>query len=206
MKDFVSLKGINGDVVLKIDPTAPFEEVLNSIKSLIESERNFFSKGFLTIDTQGKELSEDEISKLQDLLNGINVSFRINEEKKLFVENKETPKQSVFVINHTVRSGQVFRYNGSIVILGNVNPDGVVESESDVYVFGVIKGKVTARRRVVALGFQQQYLNINGLEIDFKTPEKSRKPWVFEIGEDNKINFSQLDAREAKPVRRRKDG
>ncbi|MGC9099785.1 MAG: septum site-determining protein MinC [Caldisericum sp.] len=206
MKDFVSLKGINGDVVLKIDPTAPFEEVLNIIKSLIESERNFFSKGFLTIDTQGKELSEDEISKLQDLLNGINVSFRINEEKKLFVENKETPKQSVFVINHTVRSGQVFRYNGSIVILGNVNPDGVVESESDVYVFGVIKGKVTARRRVVALGFQQQYLNINGLEIDFKTPEKSRKPWVFEIGEDNKINFSQLDAREAKPVRRRKDG
>ncbi|MFU2157794.1 septum site-determining protein MinC [Caldisericum sp. AR60] len=206
MKDFVSLKGINGDVVLKIDPTAPFEEVLNSIRSLIESERNFFSKGFLTIDTQGKELSEDEISKLQDLLNGINVSFRINEEKKLFVENKETPKQSVFVINHTVRSGQVFRYNGSIVILGNVNPDGVVESESDVYVFGVIKGKVTARRRVVALGFQQQYLNINGLEIDFKTPEKSRKPWVFEIGEDNKINFSQLDAREAKPVRRRKDG
>ncbi|MGC9171367.1 septum site-determining protein MinC [Caldisericum sp.] len=206
MKDVVSLKGINGDVVLKIDPTAPFEEVLNSIKSLIESERNFFSKGFLTIDTQGKELSEDEISKLQDLLNGINVSFRINEEKKLFVENKETPKQSVFVINHTVRSGQVFRYNGSIVILGNVNPDGVVESESDVYVFGVIKGKVTARRRVVALGFQQQYLNINGLEIDFKTPEKSRKPWVFEIGEDNKINFSQLDAREAKPVRRRKDG
>ncbi|MGB9833150.1 MAG: septum site-determining protein MinC [Caldisericum exile] len=206
MKDFVSLKGINGDVVLKIDPTAPFEEVLNSIKSIIESERNFFSKGFLTIDTQGKELSEDEISKLQDLLNGINVSFRINEEKKLFVENKETPKQSVFVINHTVRSGQVFRYNGSIVILGNVNPDGVVESESDVYVFGVIKGKVTARRRVVALGFQQQYLNINGLEIDFKTPEKSRKPWVFEIEEDNKINFSQLDAREAKPVRRRKDG
>ncbi|MGB9793817.1 septum site-determining protein MinC [Caldisericum exile] len=206
MKDVVSLKGINGDVVLKIDPTAPFEEVLNSIKSLIESERNFFSKGFLTIDTQGKELSEDEISKLHDLLNGINVSFRINEEKKLFVENKETPKQSVFVINHTVRSGQVFRYNGSIVILGNVNPDGVIESESDVYVFGVIKGKVTARRRVVALGFQQQYLNINGLEIDFKTPEKSRKPWVFEIGEDNKINFSQLDAREAKPVRRRKDG
>ncbi|BAL81072.1 septum site-determining protein MinC [Caldisericum exile] len=206
MKDIVTLKGINGDVVLKIDPVAPFEDVLDRIRNLIESERNFFSKGFLSIDTQGRELSELEISKLESLFNGINVSFRINEGEKVFGGTFEQSQPSFFVVDHTVRSGQVVRYKGDIVILGNVNPDGVVESESDVYVYGVIKGKVTAGKRVVALGFQQQYLNINGIEVEAKTPEKSRKPYIIEIDTDKKVTIVPLDEREAKPVRRRKNG
>jgi Septum formation inhibitor len=206
MKDIVSLKGINGDVVLKIDPNAPFTEVLDRIKSLIESERNFFSKGFLSIDTQGRELSEAEISDLEGVFNGINVSFRINEGEKVFGNVLEKPQEGAFVIDHTVRSGQKVEYDGDIIILGNVNPGGIVKSKSSVYVFGVIKGEVTAGKRVVALGFQQQALVVNGMEIDAKTPEKSRKPYIVETDGDKKVSIVPLDEREAKPVRRRRNG
>lgn len=206
MRDIVSLKGINGDVVLKIDPNAPFSEVVDKIKSLIESERNFFSRGFLSVDTQGRELSEEEISELEGVFSGINVSFKINESEKIFGNINEKVEQTAFVVDHTVRSGQVVRYDGDIIILGNVNPDGVVESKSSVYIYGVIKGKVTAGKRVVALGFQQQYLQVNGMEIETKTPEKSRKPYIVETDGDRKVLVVPLDEREAKPVRRRKNG
>lgn len=205
MKNAVTLKGINGEVVLKIDPVLPFSDILNGIRELVMKEKNFFSKGYLSIDTQGRILTNEEISSIEEILSGIGVSFRINEGEKVFgVVNPKEDKE--VVVDHTVRSGQVVRSSGNIVILGNINPDGVVEAEGDVFVFGVIKGRVKAGSRVVALGFQPQSIIVHGVELEITTPEKGRKPHVVEVDKDGKVSFGPLEEKESKPARRGRNG
>jgi len=204
MKNVVTLKGINGEVLLMIDPVAPFEEVFNSIRELVQKGSNFFRGGFLTIDTQGRSLSEEELKSIEEIFKGIGVSFRLNRGGELL--GGAPIGEKVLTVERTVRSGQLIRFDGNVVILGNVNPDGVVEATNDVFVFGVIKGKVKAGRRIVALGFQSQGIIIGTLEANISTSEKSRKPHICELGKDGVIIFSPLEGKELKPARRGKNG
>jgi len=48
------------------------------------------------------------------------------------------------LIQHTVRSGQCYRYAGTIVIIGDVNPGAEVIAEGDVIVWGKLRGVVHA--------------------------------------------------------------
>ncbi len=201
----VTLKGINGNVVLKIDPNAPFSDVISYMEGLVLNQRNFFSKGHLYIDTQGRVLSSDEVSLIEKIFSDIGVSFRINNEEKVYgaVRNDN---QNVLIIDHTVRSGQLISFDGDVVILGNINPGAEVEVTKDLYVFGAIKGTVRVGRRVVALAFQPTKLQVNGKIVDFQNVnDRSRKPRMIEVINDT-ISFKTLDEREPKSVRRGKNG
>jgi len=200
----VTLKGINGDVVLKINPNSPFEEIVEFIRTLVLTQRNFFSKGYLSIDTQGRELSQDEIKEIEEIFSGIGVSFRINESEKVY--GKDNLKQNnVLIVDHTVRSGQLIRFDGDVIILGNINPGGEVEVSNNLYVFGSIKGTVKVGKRVVALGFQPTSLFVGGKIVDVKTDERAKKPRILEIVGDT-ISFKTLEERELKPTRRGRNG
>ncbi len=50
----------------------------------------------------------------------------------------------ILVIRRTVRSGQVIKHAGTVVIVGDVNPGGEVIAEGDVIVWGKLRGVVHA--------------------------------------------------------------
>ncbi len=49
-----------------------------------------------------------------------------------------------YLYRGTLRSGQIFRHAGSVIILGDVNPGAQVVSGSDVYIWGRLRGVVHA--------------------------------------------------------------
>ena len=204
MINAVSLKGVNGNVILKLDPNVSFEEIVTQIRKLVSEQRTFFSHGSLNIDTQGRVLSEDEIATLDEIFGDIGVSFKINEVEHV---SKEPPKlgKNVLIVEHTVRSGQVVKFDGDIVVLGNINPGSEVETPGDLYVFGSIKGSVKAGRRVVALGFNAASMEIGGILTDYKTDERSKKPRIAEVDKEL-VSFKLLEEREVKPVKRGRNG
>ncbi len=51
---------------------------------------------------------------------------------------------TAMLIHRTVRSGQRYRYSGTIVIMGDVNPGAEIIAEGDVIVWGKLRGVVHA--------------------------------------------------------------
>jgi septum site-determining protein MinC len=54
--------------------------------------------------------------------------------------NYESATRSVLTIYRTVRGGQEIRYNGSIIIFGDINPTARIFAENDIIVAGVTRG------------------------------------------------------------------
>lgn len=52
--------------------------------------------------------------------------------------------ENTILIQRTLRSGQSIRYNGNVVILGDVNPGAEVTAAGNVIVMGVLRGVVHA--------------------------------------------------------------
>jgi len=52
--------------------------------------------------------------------------------------------ENTILIQRTIRSGQTVRYNGNIVVLGDVNPGAEVIAAGNIIVMGVLRGVVHA--------------------------------------------------------------
>ncbi|MEN9405768.1 MAG: hypothetical protein RLZ12_52 [Bacillota bacterium] len=58
----------------------------------------------------------------------------------LMAMHKEAEHRDVRVMNGVIRSGQVLSCTGHMLLLGDVNPGGVIKSTGSIYVLGAIKG------------------------------------------------------------------
>lgn len=56
----------------------------------------------------------------------------------------ETDKKPCLFVSRSLRSGQKIKYNGSIVVLGDVNPGSEVTASGDIVVLGSLRGVVHA--------------------------------------------------------------
>ena len=90
------------------------------------------------------------------------------------------------LINRTVRSGQVIRHSGTVIIIGDVNPGGEIIAEGDVFVWGKLRGVVHAgasgseSAMVGALLLAPTQLRIGGY-IARAPDEKRSGSWPAEI-------------------------
>jgi len=71
---------------------------------------------------------------------------RVNDQGHLGEESEAAlPAGSALLIRRTVRSGQVVRNAGTIVIIGDVNPGAEVIAEGDIIVWGKLRGYATGK-------------------------------------------------------------
>jgi septum site-determining protein MinC len=90
------------------------------------------------------------------------------------------------LIRRTVRSGQVIRYTGTVVVLGDVNPGAEVIAEQDIVVWGKLRGVVHAgaggdeRAIVGALYLAPTQLRI-GAHIARAPDEQRARVWTAEV-------------------------
>lgn len=187
----VTFKGtVNGlTIILKQD--ADFNEVVECMREKIESAGRFFRGAKLAVKYKGRMLSGDERTVLYEILvneSGARIlSFDEDKDEPL---NKTDKEQKSFSANErnnqikkymffkgidegqtkfykgTVRSGQLITFDGNLVILGDVNPGGVVEATGNIVVMGLLRGIVHAgsdgnkNAVVAALGLNPTQLRI----------------------------------------------
>lgn len=54
------------------------------------------------------------------------------------------PEEPTLMLRRTLRSGQAVRFEGNVVIMGDVNPGAQIEAEGDVIVLGSLRGQAHA--------------------------------------------------------------
>ncbi|WP_010288132.1 septum site-determining protein MinC [Kurthia massiliensis] len=147
-KQLVTMKGTKEGLVLKLDDQCGFADLLDALQSTkVVTQHNDDEHLEVQIHLGNRYCTHE---KLKQLLQVVEETQRVTVSKiKSDVLTVEESNQRVLEHQSStyigiVRSGQVLKIEGDIVIIGDVNPNGRVEATGSIFVLGRVKGIVHA--------------------------------------------------------------
>lgn len=155
MGNLCKIKGMRDGIVIKLDANAEFNDVYNDMCDKFRESANYFKNASLIIGFEGRKITEEEEDKL---VNGICLNSDINilcvigdDEKKderfLRLKKRFDPSNNYSdkqFYKGAVRSHEHLESDQTIVILGDVNPGGVVSSKGNIIILGTLYGTAHA--------------------------------------------------------------
>lgn len=144
-EEIVVFKGSRDGLHLIINNENELKIIQEKINEKIASAKSFF-QDIKKVKLKGTSLSQEDLIYL---INWLKESYGIeidNENNDDYIQiNKSFSNQSIdegltkYVYN-TLRSGSSIKYNGNIVIVGDVNPGAEVIATGNIIVMGTLRG------------------------------------------------------------------
>lgn len=203
--NIVVFKGTADGITVMLDEKADFEEVIAHFKQKLDESKAFFKGSKVNIRFKGRQLNKMQQDELMNLLahqNVINISFVHQFENEVPTYDKEMLwiKKELETLNGSmthfhygiIRSGMHVDYPGNVIVLGDVNPGGVVTAGGHVMILGMLKGKVHAGLdgRVKApfvITREMQPIQIGIRNVIAQCPQGDSK--IYESGETLQIAY-----------------
>jgi septum site-determining protein MinC len=95
------------------------------------------------------------------------------------------PLADALYLQMTVRSGQLIRHPGSVIILGDLNPGGIVVADGDILVWGRLRGIAHAgasgNRECLIMAVQMEPTQLRIADALARAPEKSPLQFFPEV-------------------------
>jgi len=135
----VTIKGTREGITITIEQNTDYESAKEALSRKIEKSKNFFIGCKARLKIKNPNLSHDEVREIKRLLTG----FGMNPQK-VPTSNIRLYKNRILLLKRTVRSGQRITHNGSVVVLGDVNPGSEIIASGDILVFGHLRGMAHA--------------------------------------------------------------
>lgn len=142
----VTIKGTKDGLVLHLDDNCSYQELKAeldqklSANSRTQEDRHLIS---VKVEIGNRYLTKDQLEELKNL---------IRQKRNLAVEdivsNVITKEEAdrikaeteVVTVSKIIRSGQVLRVPGDLLLIGDVNPGGTVAAGGNIFIMGVLKG------------------------------------------------------------------
>lgn len=147
MKNGISIITKENEIVVKINEELSQKEILDSVKKKIAEIKKIRKENDLPLFITGKNLSEEESKEIEKIIKDkidIQITFDIPKIlglhgiKKAF--NKEIAVSETKFYRGALRSGQRIEYEGSLVVLGDVNAGAEVIAGENIVVLGILRG------------------------------------------------------------------
>lgn len=154
MRSQVKVNLTNENLIIKLNEEAEQKEIVESLKKKLVQLKKMYKDSKMPILVTGKKLKESEKVEIKNIIQekiDVKVSFDAPVElglhgiKKSF--NQEIESSQTKFYKGAVRSGQRIEYEGSIVVLGDVNGGAEVIAADNVVVLGVLRGLAHAGAR-----------------------------------------------------------
>ncbi|WP_192598428.1 septum site-determining protein MinC [Sporosarcina limicola] len=141
-QQYVTIKGTKEGLVLRLDHKCAYSDMIAELRRKV-GEDALEGLAEVQIHTGSRYCNEEE---LKEIVNVIHASPNLRVSKiqsdVIMIEecnHKILEKQSETYIG-IVRSGQVVKADGDLVIIGDVNPNGKVIASGSIYILGRLKG------------------------------------------------------------------
>jgi len=145
-KQLVHIKGTKEGLVLRLDDQCAYAELVEELERKV-SEGGIDSKVDVQLYLGYRYCTSEQMTELIQIVQG---------PGKMLVSNVHSEVITVEECNHRmlenqcdtyvgiVRSGQVLKAEGDIIVIGDVNPNGRIEAGGNIYILGNLKGMVHA--------------------------------------------------------------
>ena len=138
-------------IVLKIKDDATTNEILTELRDKLPDLKEFYQDEKTPILVTGKILKRFEIDSIQKMIQSvIKVKVDFDSPRTLGLHGiKRTFKKDIKIsetkfYKGSIRSGQKLEFEGSIVIIGDVNDGAEVIAEDNIAVVGTLRGMAHA--------------------------------------------------------------
>ena len=138
-------------IVMKIREDATTNEILNELEEKLPDLKEFYKDEKTPILVTGKILKRFEIDSTQKMIqNIIKVKVDFDSPRTLGLHDiKRTFKKDIQIsetkfYKGSIRSGQRLEFEGSIVIIGDVNDGAEVIAEDNIAILGSLRGMAHA--------------------------------------------------------------
>ncbi len=138
-------------IVMKIREDATTNEILNELEEKLPDLKEFYKDEKTPILVTGKILKRFEIESIQKMIqNIIKVKVDFDSPRTLGLHDiKRTFKKDIQIsetkfYKGSIRSGQRLEFEGSIVIIGDVNDGAEVIAEDNIAILGSLRGMAHA--------------------------------------------------------------
>jgi septum site-determining protein MinC len=191
--------GLN--VIINMAKFKDFDQMLNQLIEKLSKGKSFYQNSTMYITTKLSDFTERDIEKLKEILfEKISIKEIVFEDTEI-KEKEEKKEAKIFsgvnegktkFIRKAVRGGQIIKYSGNIVIIGDINNGAEVHAAGNIIVLGSIKGNVFAgvggnRDAIIAaFSLQPEVLKIGDIITISPDEEKPLYPEIARI-KDNEI-------------------
>ena len=134
-------------VLIIIDDNLKQSEIIKELKKKLPELKNLYKDDKTPIEIGGKVLKNQEMDEIKKVIKeeiDVDINFETPRTlglygiKKTF--NKDIEDSTTKFIKNSLRSGVKVEYEGSIVILGDVNAGAEVVAEDNIVILGNLRG------------------------------------------------------------------
>ena len=147
MNSSVSISIKKNQVIIKIDEKAEQRTIISELKKKMLELKNLYKDDKTPILITGKILKNKEMEEIQNLIKRfIDVQIEFDSPKVLGLHGikktfyKEVATSETKFHKGSLRSGQRIEFEGSIVIIGDVNAGAEVVAGENIIVLGTLRG------------------------------------------------------------------
>lgn len=147
MRSGVSINLKKENIVIKLNEETSQEDIMYLLRKKIPELKKLYQGETTPIVITGKVLKNKEIDEIQDLIKKhIDVGINFDSPRTLGLHgikktyNKEIATSETKFHRGAVRSGQKIEYEGSLVILGDVNDGAEVIAGENIVILGILRG------------------------------------------------------------------
>ena len=151
IRNIISVLLNKDKIIIRIKDEATHDLMLAEIKEKLPMLKQFYQDEKTPILVTGKILKQKEMEEIQKLINksiAVKVEFDsptalgLPEIKKIY--RKDIQASSTKFYKMSMRSGQKIEFEGSVVILGDVNYGAEIIAEDNIVVLGNLRGMAHA--------------------------------------------------------------
>ena len=194
MKNCISIQTKKDKVVLKIEEEAEQKQILSDLKKKLSELKKLYQGDTTPILVTGKILKNEEMEEIQEIIKKvIPVEIELDSPKILGLHgikrtfSKEIATSETKFHMGSLRSGQKIEFEGSLVVLGDVNGGAEVLAGENIVVLGILRGMAHAGAKgnkeaiIAAASIESPQVRIANIvkEIEKEELEGSLKTWAY---------------------------
>ena len=147
MNNDISISIKKNQVIIKIEENAEQRAIISALKKKIIELKNLYQNDKTPILVTGKILKNKEMDEIQNIIKSfINVQVDFDSPKVLGLHGikktfyKEVATSETKFHKGSLRSGQKLEFEGSLVIIGDVNAGAEVIASENIVILGTLRG------------------------------------------------------------------
>lgn len=148
----VIFKGTKDGITVVFDAEAPFESLCEQLEKKVEDAAKFFDGVKTSLVFKGRTFTDAQETRLLEIITAhanIQISFLKTENEEVSRVAKLVGKD-IQAFNLTkfhrgsLRNGQRIDFDGSVVVVGDVNPGAEIKATGNIIILGQLRGMAHA--------------------------------------------------------------
>lgn len=202
MKNCISINLRKDKIIIKIQENAEQSDILYSLRKKIPELKKLYKDETTPIVIAGKILKNKEIDEIQELIERfLDVKIEFESPRTLGLHgivktySKEIATSEAKFHRGSLRSGQKIEFEGSLIILGDVNDGAEAIAGENIVILGILRGLAHAGAKgnkdamIAASSIESPQLRIANVVKErerSEIPEGTRKTYAY-LNEENEM-------------------